>query len=60
MIRLRDMATVFQIAELASHLGEPPRAAMLEALMDGRALTAGSLLAWRGLCRRPPVPISRD
>jgi DNA-binding transcriptional ArsR family regulator len=37
------MATVFQIAELASHVGEPPRAAMLEALMDGRALTASEL-----------------
>jgi DNA-binding transcriptional ArsR family regulator len=37
------MATAFQIAELASHVGEPPRAAMLEALMDGRALTASEL-----------------
>ena len=37
------MATAFQIAELASHVGEPPRAAMLEALMDGRALAASEL-----------------
>ena len=37
------MATPHQIAEIASHLGEPARAAMLAALMDGRALTATEL-----------------
>ena len=37
------MATTYQIAEIASHLGEPARAAMLAALMDGRALTATEL-----------------
>lgn len=39
------MATTYQIAELAAHLGEPARVAMLAALMDGRALTATEL-AW--------------
>jgi DNA-binding transcriptional ArsR family regulator len=32
-----------QIAEIASHLAEPARVAMLAALMDGRALTATEL-----------------
>jgi DNA-binding transcriptional ArsR family regulator len=43
------MATMYQIAELASHLGEPPRAAMLTALMDGRALTATELAGVAGV-----------
>ena len=43
------MATAYQIAELASHLGEPPRAAMLAALMDGRALTATELAGVAGV-----------
>jgi DNA-binding transcriptional ArsR family regulator len=43
------MATAFQIAELASHVGQPPRAAMLEALMDGRALTASELASVAGI-----------
>ena len=43
------MATAFQIAELASHVGQPPRAAMLEALMDGRALTASELAGVAGI-----------
>jgi len=37
------MATTHQIAEIASHLAEPARVAMLAALMDGRALTAAEL-----------------
>ena len=37
------MATTHQIAEIASHLAEPARIAMLAALMDGRALTATEL-----------------
>jgi len=37
------MATTHQIAEIASHLAEPARVAMLAALMDGRALTATEL-----------------
>jgi len=40
---LRAMATTYQIAEIASHLAEPARVAMLAALMDGRALTATEL-----------------
>ena len=32
-----------QIAEIASHLAEPTRVAMLAALMDGRALTVTEL-----------------
>jgi len=43
------MATTYQIAEIASHLGEPPRAAMLTALMDGRALTATELAGVAGI-----------
>lgn len=43
------MATAYQIAEIASHVGEPPRAAMLAVLMDGRALTAAELAAVAGI-----------
>jgi DNA-binding transcriptional ArsR family regulator len=43
------MATAHQIAEIASHLGEAPRAAMLAALMDGRALTATELACVAGI-----------
>ncbi len=38
-----------QIAEVAAVLGEPARAAMLAALMDGRALTASELAAVAGV-----------
>jgi DNA-binding transcriptional ArsR family regulator len=37
------MVTVSTMAEVASLVGEPARAAMLQAMMDGRALTAGEL-----------------
>ncbi|TWC77272.1 ArsR family transcriptional regulator [Rhizobium sp. SJZ105] len=37
------MATSNRIAEVAAAIGEPPRGAMLAALMDGRALTATEL-----------------
>jgi DNA-binding transcriptional ArsR family regulator len=37
------MATNARFAEVASLAGDPARAAMLHALMDGRALTAGEL-----------------
>ncbi|MBP2301807.1 ArsR/SmtB family transcription factor [Azospirillum picis] len=37
------MVTPNQLAEVAAAIGEPARAAMLVALMDGRALTAGEL-----------------
>ena len=37
------MATSNRIAEVAAAVGEPARAAMLAALMDGRALTASEL-----------------
>lgn len=37
------MVTTNALAEIASLIGEPARAAMLQALMDGRALTAGEL-----------------
>ena len=49
LLRWQAMATTYQIAELASHLGEPPRAAMLAALMDGRALTATELACVAGI-----------
>ena len=37
------MVTISSMAEVASLVGEPARAAMLQAMMDGRALTAGEL-----------------
>jgi DNA-binding transcriptional ArsR family regulator len=37
------MASNARFAEVASLAGDPARAAMLHALMDGRALTAGEL-----------------
>ncbi|WP_216279451.1 helix-turn-helix domain-containing protein [Rhodobacter sp. 24-YEA-8] len=37
------MSTSNRIAEVAAAVGEPARAAMLAALMDGRALTATEL-----------------
>ena len=43
------MATTYQIAEMAAHVGEPARAAMLAALMDGRALTATELAGVAGI-----------
>lgn len=43
------MASTYPIAEIASHIGEPPRAAMLAALMDGRALTATELAGVAGI-----------
>jgi DNA-binding transcriptional ArsR family regulator len=43
------MVTTYQMAEVASHIGEPPRAAMLAALMDGRALTATELATVAGV-----------
>jgi DNA-binding transcriptional ArsR family regulator len=43
------MVTTYQMAEVASHIGEPPRAAMLAALMDGRALTATELASVAGV-----------
>ena len=43
------MATTHQIAEVAAHLGEPARVAMLAALMDGRALTATELAGVAGI-----------
>jgi DNA-binding transcriptional ArsR family regulator len=43
------MATMYQIAEVAAHVGEPARAAMLAALMDGRALTATELAGVAGI-----------
>ncbi len=39
------MVTTASMAEVASLVGEPARAAMLQALMDGRALTATELAA---------------
>ena len=41
--RMRDMITGALIAEIAALVGEPARATMLSALLDGRALTASEL-----------------
>ena len=43
------MVSPNRIAEVASVIGEPARAAMLSALMDGRALTAAELAAVAGI-----------
>lgn len=43
------MASTTQIAEIASLIGDPARAAMLAALMDGRALTATELASTAGI-----------
>ncbi len=43
------MATTNRMAEIAALLGDPARAAMLGALMDGRALTAGELARAAGI-----------
>ena len=43
------MVTTASMAEVASLVGEPARAAMLQALMDGRALTATELAAVAGV-----------
>ncbi len=43
------MFTTSDLAETASLVGEPARAAMLMALMDGRALTAGELARAAGV-----------
>ncbi|WP_338662348.1 helix-turn-helix transcriptional regulator [Pararoseomonas sp. SCSIO 73927] len=43
------MVTTAALAETAAALGEPARVAMLGALMDGRALTAGELAAVAGV-----------
>ena len=43
------MSTVNRFAEIAALAGEPARAAMLDALMDGRALTAAELARHAGV-----------
>jgi DNA-binding transcriptional ArsR family regulator len=43
------MATASALAETAALIGDPARAAMLAALLDGRALTAGELAAAAGV-----------
>lgn len=43
------MASTARLAEIAALLGEPARAAMMQALMDGRALTAGELAQAGGI-----------
>lgn len=43
------MSTVNRLAEIGTLVGEPTRAAMLEALMDGRALTASELARAAGV-----------
>src|ERR1043166_7519780 len=49
------MASNARFAEVASLAGDPARAAMLHALMDGRALTASELARAAGV---PPQPAS--
>lgn len=43
------MASTASIAEVAALVGDPARACMLQALMDGRALTAGELAQAAGV-----------
>ena len=47
------MVTTSLMAEVASLVGEPARAAMLQAMMDGRALTATELARAAGVGRHP-------
>jgi DNA-binding transcriptional ArsR family regulator len=47
------MTTIARLAETAALIGDPARAAMLYALMDGRAFTAGELAAVAGVA--PPT-----
>jgi hypothetical protein len=49
------MVTTSSMAEVASLVGEPARAAMLQAMMDGRALTAAELA---GVARITPQTAS--
>jgi DNA-binding transcriptional ArsR family regulator len=48
------------IAEIAGLVGEPARAAMLSALLDGRALTAGELAYAARVSPKPPARIWRS
>ncbi|WP_018259814.1 ArsR/SmtB family transcription factor [Methylobacterium sp. WSM2598] len=43
------MVTTATIAQLGALIGDPARAAMMQALMDGRALTAGELAGVAGI-----------
>jgi DNA-binding transcriptional ArsR family regulator len=43
------MATISSITEIAALIGDPARASMMQALMDGRALTASELAAVAGV-----------
>ena len=52
------MASNAMFAEIATLAGDPARAGMLHALMDGRALTATELARVAELRRRPRAVIS--
>jgi hypothetical protein len=54
------MVNTNRMAEIGLLIGEPARAAMLDALMDGRALTAGELAGVPGSRRRRQAAISPD
>lgn len=45
----RSMASTARFSELANLMGDPARAVMLHALMDGRALSAGELASAAGI-----------
>src|SRR3954471_12477924 len=47
------MTTIAGLAATAALIGDPARAAMLVALMDGRALTAGELAGAAGVAPQP-------
>jgi hypothetical protein len=49
------MASNAKFAEVAAVAGDPARAGMLHALMDGRALTATELASVAGITREPSV-----
>jgi hypothetical protein len=46
------------MAAVAALVGDPARAIMLAAMLDGRAHTATELLNWPALLRRPQAAIS--
>jgi hypothetical protein len=51
------MVTTSALAGIASLIADPARAAMLQALMGGEALTAGELAKVAGMPPRPRVRI---
>ena len=54
------MVTTASMAQVAALVGEPARASMLQALMDGRALTATELAGVAGVAPQTRAGTSRS